>query len=91
MHATLTEADILTDVITPDEGDFSEEAARSLLGLKFSEATRDRIGQLLNRNNRDELSDAERGDLRKYLRVGQLIDILQAKARASLRPSAADV
>jgi hypothetical protein len=71
-------------VFSPDEGDFSAEAARALLNLRFSDQMKNRIRQLLAANNREEISDLEKGDLDKFFRVGQLLDLLQAKARISL-------
>ncbi|MEM1293830.1 MAG: hypothetical protein AAGH89_00600 [Verrucomicrobiota bacterium] len=83
--ATLTEADILNDVLSPGKGDLDEKAARAILDFRFSDAAQNRIRGLLDAQNRDELSPNEQGDLEKFLRVGQLIDLLQAKARLSLK------
>ena len=46
--------------------------------------TTKRIRQLLQKNNRGTISAAERLTLEKYLRVGQLLDLLHAKAKLSL-------
>ena len=81
----VTEADILNDVIASEEPGLPPEAARALLDLRFKDSARSRIGELLQANNRGELSASYRGELDKYLRVGQLLDLLQAKARLSLR------
>ena len=80
----LTEADILDEVIAPRTGDFCPEAAKAILQLRFPEATSESIRALLEANNREEISPQDRSALDKYLRVGQLIDLLQAKARVSL-------
>ena len=80
----LTEADILTDLIVPDEPSFTAEAARALLQLRFDTQTTRRIRALLQKNNRGTITVAERLALEKYLRVGTLVDLLQAKARLSL-------
>jgi hypothetical protein len=81
----VTEADILNEVIAPDEPGLPPEAAGALLHLGFKESARARISELLQANNRGELSEADRTELDKYLRVGQFLDLVQAKARASLR------
>lgn len=81
---SITEADILDEIIAPREGGLSREAAQSILQLHFSESASESIRQLLDANNRDEISPQERGVLDKYLGVGQLLDLLQAKARVSL-------
>lgn len=80
----LTEAQILEELIADNRSTFGVEAARSLLSLRFSRATTARISSLLRANNKGKLSAAQRLELEKYLRVGQLLDLLQAKARASL-------
>lgn len=83
--APMTEADILGQVITPTTGDLSPEAARSLLSFSFDRPTTNRIRQLLRRNNRGTITADERIVLEKYLRVGQLLDLLHAKAKLSVK------
>jgi hypothetical protein len=86
---TISEADILERMIRPDDADISPEAAQALLQLKFdSEATK-AIDRLLRANAAGTISTDERLLLDRYLRVGQLIDLVQAKARLSLRPQRA--
>ena len=80
-----TEAAILEKVVLPGIADLSPEAARSLLALRFDGATTRSIRTLLQRNNRGSITAEERLALEKYLRVGQFLDLLHAKARLSLR------
>lgn len=84
---TLTEADILEKVVSPNVADLTPEAARSLLDFKFDSPTTKRIRQLLQKNNRGTISADERIILQKYLRVGQFLDLIHAKARLSLLDS----
>jgi hypothetical protein len=84
-QSTISEADILTKVVAPRKADLSPEAARSFLGLRFDAVTTKRIRGLLQKNNRGTISAAERLTLDKYLRVGQLLDLLHAKAKLSLQ------
>ena len=81
---TLTEADILDQVVAPRTGALHPEAARSFLDFKFDRATTKRIRQLLQKNNRGTITADERLTLEKYLRVGQFLDLLHAKARLTL-------
>lgn len=81
---TVTEADILTDIVSPENGDLAPEAARALLTFKFSPAATKRIRLLLQKNNQGDISDNERQLLERYLRVGQFLDLLHAKAKLSL-------
>lgn len=86
MSATcpVTEGDILDDLVGPDQAGLNAEAAESILALHFSERTRGRIQQLLEGNNPGEIEASDRAELEKYLRVGQFVDLLQAKTRLSL-------
>ena len=83
----LTEADILSEVVAPDRPGLSPESARSLLELRFTEKATLRIRELLEKNNKGTISAHERSELEKYLRVGQFLDLRQAKARLSLQQS----
>ncbi|OAI51572.1 hypothetical protein AYO44_17050 [Planctomycetaceae bacterium SCGC AG-212-F19] len=84
---TITEANILEKVIAPNEAELSPEGARALLGFKFDRATTQTIRKLLRANNRGRITAEDRLVLEKYLRVGQLLDLLHAKARLSLNPN----
>lgn len=85
--ATVSEADILRDVLGGEQGDLSPEVARSMLGWKFTERATARMTQLASRNNEGTITDEERAELEKYLRVGSFINLVQAKARLSLKKS----
>jgi hypothetical protein len=82
-----SEAEIIEGVVAPRAGRLSSEAARAILTLAFDRPTTTRIRRLLAKNNRGTISADERLALERYLRVGQLFDLLHAKARLSLRQS----
>jgi hypothetical protein len=82
---TITEADILDHVVSPDQPGLPPESARAILELKFDQTARERMKDLAEKNRAGALSEAERMELEKYLRVGQFLNLLQAKARVSLR------
>ena len=82
---TISEFEILADVIAPDQGDLTPDVARSLLRWKFTERALAHMNELADRNGKGVATATERQDLEKYLRVGSLINILQAKARLSLK------
>jgi hypothetical protein len=82
--SSITESEILADVIAPDQGDLAAEVAQSVLRWKFTDRALARMNDLADRNNKGTITAQERQDLEKYLRVGNLINILQAKARLSL-------
>jgi hypothetical protein len=85
---TTTEADILADVIAPEQGDFPPEFARSVLGWKFSDKAADHMGRLAEQNQQGQITPQGRDELERYVRVGSFINLLQAKARLSLQQSA---
>lgn len=82
--SSLTESEILADVIAPDQGDLAAEVAQSVLRWKFTDRALARMNDLADRNNNGTITAQERQDLEKYLRVGNLVNLLQAKARLSL-------
>jgi hypothetical protein len=63
---------------------FSAEAARAIIGLDFSASDRERMNELAARNREGRVSPAEDQELSNYIRVGQILGILQSKARRSL-------
>jgi hypothetical protein len=81
-----SDADILARVVA---GRWSPEAARAVLTLGFDRATTARVRRLLQKNNRGTITADERLTLERFLRVGQLIDLLHARARRTLRGAAA--
>lgn len=85
---TITDSDILGDVIAAEEGDLTPEAARSILRWKFSKKATARMTRLASRNAKGTISEAELKELERYLRIGSLLNLLQAKARLSLRAGA---
>ena len=88
-NTTITEAAILERLIAPQGGGLRPEAARSLLELRFDRETTKEIRQLLQKNNRGTITAEERLALEKYLRVGQFLDLLHAKARLALQEATA--
>ena len=84
---TISEADIIAEVIAPNEGDLPADVARSVLKWKFGDKAARRMSMLADRNNKGIITDPEREELERYLRVGSVINIVQAKARVSLKNS----
>jgi hypothetical protein len=84
----ITEADILSEVVAPDQAGISPEFAQAILDLNFTDKANKQIRKLLDKNNKGTIDETERALLDKYLRVGQFLDLMQAKARLSLDQSA---
>jgi hypothetical protein len=83
-----SDADILARVVAGRADRWSPEAARALLTLGFDRPTTTRVRRLLHKNNRGTITADERLTLERFLRVGQLIDLLHARARRTLQGSA---
>ncbi|HJT35556.1 MAG TPA: hypothetical protein VJ783_26245 [Pirellulales bacterium] len=83
----ITEAEILSAVIAPDQPTWPPELARLVLGLQFSAEQIRRMNDLARRNNAGELGDEERGELASYVQVGNFLSLAHSKARISLKPS----
>ncbi|HUY31529.1 MAG TPA: hypothetical protein VMV69_02025 [Pirellulales bacterium] len=86
--ATVTTNDetaILSRVIMPDDGDLPVEAARALLRLKFSPKDIARMHELTVKNKDGELTSAEQREIAGYMRVGHFLELMQSKARLSLK------
>jgi hypothetical protein len=80
-----SEMDIFRRIVDPEEPFLSAEAARGILSLDFSAADRERMNELAARNREGRVSPAEEQELSNYIRVGQILGILQSKARRSLQ------
>jgi hypothetical protein len=82
---------ILDRLISPSDGDLNPTVAEGILGLRFSESDHDRIQALATKNTEGNLNSEEQAEHEGYVLVGELLALMQAKARLSLRnhPSAA--
>jgi len=59
--------------------------ARHVLKLGFGDADKARMRELAGRNGRGELSDEEREELDNFVKVGDLLAVLQSRARKFLK------
>jgi len=81
-----TEAAIWDRVIEANRPDLAPEAAQFLLRLDFRESDHERIALLSEKSNQGSLSEEERVELQNYVHVGNLLALIQSKARRSLSP-----
>jgi hypothetical protein len=79
-----TGAAILNRLIDPETDDLSSEAATSLLELDFPEADHVRMAELSSMAQTAALTEEDRIELEEYIRVADLLAVLQSKARRSL-------
>ena len=85
--ATLTEADILTEVVEPNRATLSPQLAEELLSLRFNDDATNRMRELPQKNNAGTITPAEKLTLDNYLRVGEFLDLMRVKARLTLHQS----
>jgi len=69
----------------PEEPTFSPEAARELLALDFDQADKARMKKLSAKAREGTLTAAEEAEADKYELLGHLLNVLQSKARRSLK------
>jgi hypothetical protein len=81
----VSEVSILNRILRPNLPTFSPEAAQDILGLDFDQADKDRMRQLSAKARAGTLTGEEDAEAAKYEMVGHLLNILQSKARRSLK------
>ena len=80
---------IIERLLDPVSRCFTAKTAQALSQLKTDEAVSRRIQELAEKANEGLLSESERRDYETCVHDGNVIAILQAKARLHLRQSAA--
>jgi hypothetical protein len=80
-----SEAAILGRILKPEKPTLSRETAQQILGLDFDQADKDRMRQLSAKAREGTLAPEEQSEIDNYERVGHLLNILQSKARRSLK------
>jgi hypothetical protein len=83
--AETSEMAIFRRIVDSEQPFLSAEAAQALLRLNFNADDRTRMNHLAVKNRVGKLTPAEEQELNSYIRVGQMLGILQSKARRSLR------
>jgi hypothetical protein len=78
-------AEILTRTIMPNEGNLPVEAARSILHFRLAQADYERVNELAAKARAGTLTAEERAELDEYERITCLVELMQSKARLSLK------
>lgn len=79
-----TNGQFLERILDPVGSSLNEEAARKLIGLKADRKVQARIALLARKCNEGELRPPERAEYETYVLAGEVVAILQAKARLRL-------
>ncbi len=79
------EAAIWARLMQAQGDELSPEVAEYLLSFAFGENDRARMRQLAERSESGSLTAEEQREFDSYLHVGNLLAVIQSKARAALR------
>ena len=79
------EGKIWTRLLQPGNGTFPKAAAHEILGFNFTDAEIARMHDLAERNGEGKLLPLEKEELEGYIRVANVLGLLHAKARRSLK------
>jgi len=79
---------VLERLLEPVSRSLNVEAARKLVRLKADAKTQAIVDELARKCNEGELTAQERAEYERYVTVGNVIAILQAKARLLLAKNA---
>ena len=77
--------DVIERLLKPQDGGFSEELARFVLSVHFTDAQRQRYAELADKVDRGGMDMDEQRELESYVSANELLMMLHSKARISLR------
>lgn len=80
-----SEAAIFSRVFADGRRSMTPALARHILTLEFSDGDKARMHELAEKNQAGRISPGELQDLDSYIKVADLVAILQSKARKFLR------
>lgn len=80
-----TEAGILARLIQTRQDDLSLDAANYFLSLRFDDRDVARMNELSEMARLGTLGTADEAELDSYIHVGNLLAVMQSKARQALR------
>jgi hypothetical protein len=77
--------DIIEALLKPQEAGFSEELARYVLSVHFTDAHKRRYAELADKVDRGSMDIHEQRELESYVCASEMLMMLHSKARISLR------
>jgi hypothetical protein len=81
---------ILARVISPARRFLSPDLAEEILKWDFSQEDKQRMAELSAKARAGELSVEEEAEIDSYVRVGHIVNLMQAKARLAIKQAARD-
>jgi hypothetical protein len=85
LMSTATEVAIWDRLLDSSAQELTPDAAHYFLRLDFREADHARMEELAQRAQDGSLSGEERSEYEEYLRAGNLLALMQSRARMALR------
>jgi hypothetical protein len=79
-----TIVDLISRVLEPENGSLHEELARFILTCRFPSEDQRRLRELAEKRRRGTLSEIEEAEMDRYIKAADFIEVLKAKAAASL-------
>ena len=87
--ATVTEGEILSHALETIDAAHWREVAQTVSKLALPERDLDRVDHLLAKNRADTITPYERSELEKFLRVGNFLALVRARASREMGPTGA--
>jgi hypothetical protein len=81
----MSEVAILSRILEPGKPTLARAVARAILALDLSPADKERMHQLSAKARDGSLTPDEQAAINNFERVGHLLNIMQSKARRSLK------
>jgi hypothetical protein len=78
-------SDIVSRMMEPGDAGLSAAVARKFLACQFSELERQRVAELLEKNNANVISRAEQSELQTLVVLSDIFNVLHAQARLFLK------
>ena len=82
-----TQEAIMDEMLAPLVEALTPETARALSQIRPKPAVQSRVDQLASKCNDGSLSDEERDEYEDYVRIGNLLSLIKAKAKRVLTES----
>lgn len=77
--------DILSRLVNPRSAGWRSEMAEAIIGLQFSEQDQARATELAEKNGEGTITPEEKKEMEEFMLVGRFIDLMQSRARLSLK------
>ncbi len=89
-HIDASGVSILNRLLRPEAPTFSVDGAQDILSLDFDQVDKDRMRDLSAKARAGTLSVEEEAEADRYELLGHLLNIMQSKARRSLKSHGAE-